>query len=192
MPRGTVNKATLVGVLGQDPEVRKTNSGKTVVNLYIATDDLGPVDDNGKRTFTTDWHRVTFFGNLADAVAKGVSKGSKIYVEGKNKTRKWTDQDGVERYTTGVEATSFEFLGSRQSSQPATSEQGSAGASANSHGAGSGMRNSQPQSQQGNPANIPQQPARPSAPAAAASTPTDGHVPANTYYDFDDELPFGG
>lgn len=100
---GSVNKVILVGNLGRDPEVRNTQSGMKVVNLRIATSESWKDRQTGERQERTEWHSVAIFNeNLADIAEKYLRKGSKVYVEGQLQTRKWTDQQGQERYTTEI------------------------------------------------------------------------------------------
>ena len=100
---GSVNKVTLVGNLGRDPEVRNTQSGLKVVNLAVATSDSWTDKASGERKEQTEWHRVVIMNDrLADVAEKYLRKGSKLYIEGKLQTRKWTDQSGQERYTTEI------------------------------------------------------------------------------------------
>ena len=100
---GSVNKVILVGNLGRDPEIRSTNDGTKVANLSLATSESWRDRNSGERRERTEWHRVVIFNDrLVDVVEKYLSKGSKIYVEGQLQTRKWTDRDGQERYTTEV------------------------------------------------------------------------------------------
>lgn len=99
---GSVNKVTLVGNLGRDPEIRHTNSGQKIANLSVATSDTWK-DKSGERQERTEWHRVVVFNaNLADFAERYLHKGSKVYVEGALQTRKYTDQSGQDRYTTEV------------------------------------------------------------------------------------------
>lgn len=100
---GSVNKVTLVGNLGRDPEVRNTQSGLKVVNLAVATSDSWTDKASGERKEQTEWHRVVIMNDrLGDVAEKYLRKGSKLYLEGKLQTRKWTDQSGQERYTTEI------------------------------------------------------------------------------------------
>jgi single-strand DNA-binding protein len=100
---GSVNKVILVGNLGRDPEIRSTNDGTKVANLSLATSESWRDRNSGERRERTEWHRVVIFNDrLVDVVEKYLNKGSKIYVEGQLQTRKWTDRDGQERYTTEV------------------------------------------------------------------------------------------
>ncbi len=100
---GSVNKVILVGNLGRDPEIRTTNDGTKVANLSLATSESWRDRNSGERRERTEWHRVVIFNDrLVDVVEKYLNKGSKISVEGQLQTRKWTDRDGQERYTTEV------------------------------------------------------------------------------------------
>jgi single-strand DNA-binding protein len=100
---GSVNKVILVGNLGRDPEVRYMQSGDKVVNLAVATSERWTDRTSGERREKTEWHRVVVFDqNIADVAEKYLKKGSKVYIEGQLQTRKWTDQSGVEKYTTEV------------------------------------------------------------------------------------------
>jgi len=100
---GSVNKVILVGNLGKDPEVRRLNSGEQVVNLSLATSETWRDKTTGERREKTEWHRVVIFNeNIGKVVEQYCKKGSKIYVEGQLQTRKWTDQSGVEKYSTEV------------------------------------------------------------------------------------------
>ena len=105
---GSVNKVILVGNLGKDPEVRRMTSGEPVVNLSIATSESWKDKNSGERKEKTEWHRVVIFNkNLADVAEKYLRKGSKVYVEGSLQTRKWTDKDGAEKYSTEVVLQNF-------------------------------------------------------------------------------------
>jgi single-strand DNA-binding protein len=100
---GSVNKVTLVGNLGKDPEIRNTQAGMKIVNLAVATSDSWNDKTSGERKEQTEWHRVVIMNDrLADVAEKYLRKGSKVYLEGKLQTRKWTDQAGQEKYTTEV------------------------------------------------------------------------------------------
>jgi single-strand DNA-binding protein len=97
-----VNKAIILGNLGQDPEVRYTQSGDAVATISIATSESWKDKGTGEQQERTEWHRVVFFGKLAEIVGQYLKKGSKVYVEGQLRTRKWQDQSGNDRYTTEV------------------------------------------------------------------------------------------
>lgn len=99
----SVNKVILVGNVGKDPEIRSTQGGKEIANLALATSESWKDKATGKRKEKTEWHRVAIFSDgLVNVVRQYVKKGSKLYIEGSLQTRKWTDQAGVERYTTEV------------------------------------------------------------------------------------------
>jgi single-strand DNA-binding protein len=102
MARGGVNKVILIGNLGQDPEVRYMPSGNAVANVSLATSESWRDRNTGETQERTEWHRVVFFGKLAEVVGQYCKKGSKLYVEGRLQTRKWQGQDGQDRYTTEV------------------------------------------------------------------------------------------
>lgn len=116
----SVNKVILVGHLGRDPEVRYTEDDKTIANISIATSETWK-DKSGEKQEKTEWHRVTFFGKLADVVGQYLVKGSQVYVEGRLQTRKWQDKDGQDRYTTEIIADRMQMLGGKgQASQDAS------------------------------------------------------------------------
>jgi len=100
---GSLNKVTLIGNLGKDPEIRNAQSGMKIVNLTIATSDSWNDKASGERKEQTEWHRVVIMNDrLADVAERYLKKGSKVYIEGKLQTRKWTDNSGQEKYTTEV------------------------------------------------------------------------------------------
>ncbi|RZO25766.1 MAG: single-stranded DNA-binding protein [SAR86 cluster bacterium] len=115
MSRG-VNKVILVGNLGQKPEMRYTATQTAVANLSIATTESWKDKESGENRDKTEWHRVVFFGNLAEIAEKYLDKGSSVYVEGKIQTRKWQDKDGNDKWTTEVLGNQLTMLGSRPSS----------------------------------------------------------------------------
>jgi single-strand DNA-binding protein len=127
MARG-VNKVILVGNLGADPETRKMPNGNTATNIRIATSESWKDKVTGEQKERTEWHSVAFFGRLAEVVAEYSRKGSQVYVEGRLRTRKWTDKNSVDRYSTEVLADNVQLLGSK----PGSSEQVPAAASAES------------------------------------------------------------
>lgn len=112
MARG-INKVILVGNLGQDPQSRAMPSGKAVVNLRIATTDQWRDKQTGENRENTEWHNVVMFDRLAEIAAEYLRKGSQVYVEGRLRTRKWTDKEGQDRYTTEIVANDMQMLGSR-------------------------------------------------------------------------------
>ncbi|RJE76826.1 single-stranded DNA-binding protein [Pseudoalteromonas sp. MSK9-3] len=127
MARG-VNKVILVGNLGQDPEVRYMPNGNGVANITLATSDSYKDKNTGQMIDKTEWHRVVFFGKLAEIVGEYCRKGSQIYVEGKLQTRKWTDQSGQDKYTTEIVVDGFtgqmQMLGGRGDQQGGGQYQG--------------------------------------------------------------------
>lgn len=114
MARG-VNKVILVGNVGVTPELRQTTDGTSVVTLSLATSESWKDKQTGQKQERTEWHRVVFFRQLADIVSQYVRKGAKLYVEGSIRTRKWVDQQGVERYSTEIMASDMQMLDSRES-----------------------------------------------------------------------------
>jgi len=112
MARG-VNKVILVGNLGRDPEIRYSPSGSAVANVSLATTESWKDRDSGERQEKTEWHRIVFFGRLAEIAGEYLKKGSQIYVEGRLQTRKWQDQTGNDRYTTEIVANNMQMLGGR-------------------------------------------------------------------------------
>lgn len=107
----SLNKVQIIGNLGRDPEVRSMQNGDAVANITVATTDRWKDKSTGEMKEATEWHRVTFYGRLAEIVGQYLKKGSQVYVEGALRTRKWTDQQGVERYTTEVKADAMQMLG---------------------------------------------------------------------------------
>ena len=163
-----LNKVTLIGNLGADPEVRYMPTGGAVVNITLATSMRWKDKQSGERKDATEWHRVVFFNRLAEVVGEYLKKGSQIYVEGRLQTRKWQDQNGQDRYTTEIVASEMHMLGSRS------------GGTADFGGDQSQGGYSAPQSR---PASQSQQ----SAPQQdSGSMPP---APPN-YDDFDDDIPF--
>ena len=164
----SVNKVILIGNLGRDPEVRYAPSGAAICNVTIATSRQWKNKDSGERQEETEWHRVVFYDRLAEIAGEYLKKGKSVYVEGRLKTRKWTDKDGVEKYTTEIIAQEMTMLGSR--------EGGGGGGGGGSGGFGD---------DQGAPARsaAPQR----QAPAAASKAP----AKSNTGFDdMDDDIPF--
>ena len=116
MARG-VNKVIIVGNCGQDPETRFMPSGGAVTNLSIATSESWKDKNTGEQQERTEWHRVVFFNRLAEIAGEYVKKGSKLYIEGSLRTRKWQGQDGQDRYTTEIVASEMQMLDSRGGQQ---------------------------------------------------------------------------
>jgi len=109
----SVNKVIIVGNLGRDPETRYMPEGGAITNISVATTDKRK-DKNGELQEKTEWHRVAFFGKLAEIAGEYLKKGSQVYVEGRLQTRKWQDKDGNDKYTTEIVAQQMQMLGSRQ------------------------------------------------------------------------------
>jgi single-strand DNA-binding protein len=107
MAQSGINKVILIGNLGKDPEVKYMPSGDAVANITLATSESWIDKSSGEKKEKTEWHRVVFFGKLAEVVGQYLKKGSKVYVEGKLQTRKWQGQDGQDRYTTEVVVQGF-------------------------------------------------------------------------------------
>lgn len=112
-----INKVMLIGNLGKDPETRSTQSGSSIANVTMATSRQWK-DRDGNRQEDTEWHRVVFFGKLAEIVGKYLTKGSRVYVEGRLQTRKWQDQNGQDRWTTEIVAEEMKMLGGDRPQQP--------------------------------------------------------------------------
>jgi len=110
----SVNKVILIGNLGADPESRYMPNGDAVCNVRLATTESWKDKATGDKKEVTEWHRVVFFRKLAEIAAQYLKKGSQVYIEGRIKTRKWTDKEGQERYTTEIEATDMTMLGKRE------------------------------------------------------------------------------
>lgn len=165
-----VNKVILIGNLGADPETRYLPSGGAVTNVNLATSDQWKDKQTGQPQERTEWHRVVFFNRLAEIAGEYLKKGSKVYVEGSLRTRKWQGQDGQDRYTTEIVASEMQMLDSR------------GGMGQDNHGAGPGDYSQEPPRQ-----SRPQQP-------PAQQMPQGGHQqpapPPQDFNDFDDDIPF--
>lgn len=109
----SVNKAIIIGNLGKDPEVRHMPSGDAICNLTVATSEKWKDKQTGEMQEHTEWHRVSFFGKLAEVCEKYLRKGSAVYVEGSIRTRKWQDNNGQDRYSTEIKGQSMQMLGGR-------------------------------------------------------------------------------
>lgn len=107
----SVNKVIIVGNLGRDPELRYMPSGDAIANIAVATSYKSKDRNTGEQKEVTEWHRISFFGRLAEIVGEYMKKGSSIYVEGRLQTRKYTDKDGVEKYATDIIAETMQMLG---------------------------------------------------------------------------------
>ena len=161
MARG-VNKVILLGNLGADPETRYTAGGSAVTNIRMATTDTWRDRQSGEQQERTEWHRIVFFGRLAEIAAEYLRKGSQCYVEGQIRTNKWQGQDGQDRYTTEIIASNMQLLGGRGGGAG-----GGAPARSREEDSGSAW------------------PARGSS--AGAPSPTSRSGPSD---DFDDDIPF--
>ena len=106
-----INKAIIVGNLGNDPEVRYSNNGAAIANITVATSDSWKDKNTGERQERTEWHRIVMFNRLGEIAGEYLKKGSKVYIEGKLQTRKWQDQQGQDRYTTEIVADEMQMLG---------------------------------------------------------------------------------
>jgi single-strand DNA-binding protein len=162
----SVNKVILIGNLGRDPEVRYAPSGSAIANVTIATSRNWKDKTTGERQEETEWHRVVFYDKLAEIAGEYLKKGKSVYIEGRLKTRKWTDKDGVEKYTTEIIANEMTMLGSREG------------------GGGGGMGDTDMGSA---PAPRSAPPARSAAPAPRAPA---AQKPATGFDDMDDDIPF--
>ena len=127
----SVNKVIIVGNLGKDPVVRYTPNGDSVTNVTIATTDTWKDKGTGEKKEATEWHRVVFFGKLAEIAGQYLKKGRQVYVEGALRTRKWTDKEGHERYTTEIVANEMKMLGSREGMSDAPPRESGGGAGGN-------------------------------------------------------------
>jgi len=136
----SVNKVILIGNLGADPETRYLPSGDAVTNIRIATSEKWK-DKSGEQQEHTEWHRIAFFGKLAEVAGEYLKKGSPVYVEGRIRTRKWQDKEGQERYSTEIVADRMQLLGGRGAgggTEPMSREPAAAGASASANASASG------------------------------------------------------
>lgn len=183
-----INKVILVGNLGQDPETKYMPSGGAVTNVSIATSETWKDKNTGQPQERTEWHRVVFFNRLAEIAGEYLRKGSKVYVEGSLRTRKWQGQDGQDRYTTEIVASEMQMLDSRGGGDNTNYNQDNY--SNQGYGAGQNPAPQQaPQNQggfnqpQSQPQSAPQQPAPQNAPQPPQQ-------PAAGFDSFDDDIPF--
>lgn len=114
-----INKAIIVGNLGNDPEIRTMQNGDQVATISVATSESWTDKQTGERRELTEWHRIVLYRRLAEIAGQYLKKGSKVYIEGRIRTRKWQDQHGVERYTTEIQGDVLQMLDSRQDGQGA-------------------------------------------------------------------------
>ncbi|CAN7193522.1 Single-stranded DNA-binding protein [compost metagenome] len=182
----SVNKVILVGNLGADPETRYLPSGDAVTNIRLATTDRYKDKQSGEMKEATEWHRVSFFGKIAEIAGQYLRKGSSVYIEGRIRTRKWQDQSGQDKYSTEIVADQMQMLGSRQGGGGGGGDEGGYGggagggggysreASGGGYGGGArgGQGGAQGGGQSGGAARRPQQPA------------------SNGFEDMDDDIPF--
>lgn len=177
----SVNKVTLIGVLGRDPEVRYMPNGNPVANINLATDESYNDKTTGQKVEQTEWHRITVYGKLAEICQQYLKKGSRAYFEGKLRTREW-EKDGVKRYTTEIIANDMMLLdraGNQTGAQPNNQAlQPQPGYS------------QQPAQQPYNPAPTTYPPQQPYQPAAAPAQYQQYQEPKNGFEDFDDDVPF--
>lgn len=164
----SVNKVILVGNLGADPETRYLPSGDAVTNIRLATTDRYKDKQSGEMKEATEWHRVSFFGKIAEIAGQYLRKGSSVYIEGRIRTRKWQDQSGQDKYSTEIVADQMQMLGSRQGGGGGGGDEGGYGGGAGGGGGYSreasgggygGGRGGQGGGQSGGAARRPQQPA---------------------------------
>ena len=118
----SLNKVMLIGSLGRDPEIRYMPNGDAACNLSVATSESWK-DKSGEKQERTEWHRISMFGKLAEIAGQYLAKGSSVYLEGKLQTRKWTDKDGVDKYTTEIIADRMQMLGGKEQRQDQQQEQ---------------------------------------------------------------------
>ena len=178
-----VNKVIIVGNLGRDPEMRTFPSGDQVANVTIATTDKWKDKQTGEMKEATEWHRVVFNGRLAEIVGQYLRKGSQVYVEGSLRTSKWTDQAGVEKYSTEIRADQMQMLGGRQGMG------GQGGGHDDGYGdQGGGGYDQAPR----RAAPAPMQQQRPAAPAPRPAPAPVAQAPraASGFDDMDDDIPF--
>lgn len=122
----SLNKMQVIGNLGADPEVRYMPDGTPTATVTVATTDTWKDKATGEKKEKTEWHRVVFFKGLAEVVGEYLKKGSQIYVEGKLRTRKWTDKEGIDRYTTEIVAQEMQMLGKKASNEVPSAPRGDA------------------------------------------------------------------
>lgn len=169
----SINKVILIGNLGRDPEVRYTPNGSAVCNISVATTRNWKDKNSGDKVEETEWHRVVFYDRLAEIAGEYLKKGRPVYVEGRLKTRKWQDKDGVEKYTTEVIAEQMQLLGGREGMGGGDGG-GDSGYGRGDEGSGGGGERS---------ARPAQRPAPRQAPAASQKS-------ATGFDDMDDDIPF--
>lgn len=180
----SVNKVILVGNLGADPEVRYLPSGDAVANIRLATTDRYKDKQSGEFKEATEWHRIAFFGKLAEIVGQYLKKGSSVYIEGRIRTRKWQDQSGQDKYSTEIVADQMQMLGGRGGQ----SESAEGGGNEGGYGGGT-QRASRGQSQQRQQREAGGERSS-SAQPASGSYPGGGAPRGGGFEDLDEDIPF--
>ena len=176
----SINKVILIGNLGKDPEVRYTPNGAAICNIGIATTRSWKDKTSGEKVEETEWHRVVFYDRLAEIAGEYLKKGRPVYVEGRLKTRKWQDKEGVEKYTTEIVADNMQLLGGRDGEgSGGGGSRASSGANQGGGGGGGGDDRGEPSSQQ-----------RPNAPAARPAANKPAAKSSTGFEDMDDDIPF--
>lgn len=163
----SVNKVIIVGNLGRDPETRYMPNGDAVTNVAVATTESWKDKNSGEKKELTEWHRITFYRKLAEIAGQYLKKGSQVYVEGRLQTRKWTDKEGAERYTTEIIADTMQMLGSRQ-----------------------GMGGGAPMDDDYSSAPPPQRQNTGGSSGSGTGAPRPAPRPASNFNDMDDDIPF--
>ena len=182
----SLNKTTLIGNIGSDPDVRYSPEGKCVVQLSVATSESWKDKNTGEQKKITDWHRVKLFGKPAEFVSQYLHKGSKVYVEGKLKTRKWQDQNGTDHYTTEVVIDDFKGEVIPLDPPPATGAQAHSGSNQQAQPQSQAVQRPAAQPQQAPANQRPQQQRQPQP----QQQPQAAHAGAGGFGDFDDDIPF--
>ena len=186
----SVNKVIVVGNLGRDPEMRTFPSGDQVANVTVATTDRWKDKQSGEMREATEWHRIVFNGRLAEIAGQYLRKGSQVYVEGSLRTRKWTDKDGIEKYTTEIRADQMQMLGSRQGQGgPSGGPEDDGGYSQGGGGGGYSQGGNGGGGGGGGGGYAPRAPA--AAPRAPSAAPRQAPAKSSSGFDdMDDDIPF--
>jgi single-strand DNA-binding protein len=167
----SLNKVTLIGNLGRDPETRYTPDGAAITNLSIATTSSWKDKNSGEKKEETEWHRCVFYNRLAEIAGEYLKKGSSIYVEGRLKTRKWQDKEGVEKFTTEIVVDQMQMLGGKS-------------------GMGGGGGGSQGEDMGGSEGSYTSRPAPKAMSGGGGNAPAKKPAPAASFDDMDDDIPF--